>query len=69
MLANWWNSEGRWMSKREARAILLSLAKVWHPDKWAQNSAQADHATAQRIAESEASALAADIVALLAIVR
>ena len=69
MLANWWNSEGRWMNKREARAILLSLAKVMHPDKWAQNSARADHATAQRIVESEASALAADIVALLAIVR
>ena len=69
MVANWWYSEGQWMDKREARAILLSLAKVWHPDKWAQNSAQADHATAQRIAESEASALTADILALLAILH
>ena len=69
MLAKWWNSEGRWMSKREARAILLSLSKVWHPDRWEQNSAQADIAAARRIADSEASALMADITALLAILR
>ena len=69
MLAKWWNSEGRWMSKRDARAILLSLSKVWHPDRWEQNSAQADIAAARRIADSEASALMADITALLAILR
>ena len=75
MLADWWNNEGRWMNRAKARAILLSLARVMHPDKWAVGSAgqgrgvQADHAGAQRILEREATAYTADTNALLAMVR
>ena len=68
MLADWWNSEGRWLDRTEARAVLLSLAKVAHPDK-ALSGWQADHPEARRILSREANAYTTDIVALLAHVR